>query len=44
MILRFDDPTGLEEIQSDGWILEGDKIGGISGVSLIGDPAEVLRH
>ena len=43
-IMRGGDSAGQEDIQSDGWLLEGDKIGGTSGVSLMGDPQDVLRH
>ena len=43
VMLRMDDAQGAEEVQTDGWLLEGDKINS-TGVNLMGDPAEVLRN
>ena len=44
-ILRIEDAMFMstEEVQTDGWLLEGDKINN-TGLSLIGDPREVIRH
>lgn len=44
-VLRLEENKfqSTEEICTDGWLLEGDKIN-ITGKSLMGDSAEISRH